>query len=394
MIGVLVAFPLNFLVRIVGKVARLDHSLEKDKKRIVVCKYKGMGSIIQSTPLVSSLRQKYPAAEIIYVSSIENKGVLSRIEIIDTCYFVDDRSVLKTIFSSVKLMFKLWKNKPDLYIDLEIYSSYSSIITTCSLANDRFGFYLNSSKYRLGLYTHLMYFNTDAPITEVYLQFARLLKCEDLSKDLYCFPESTVNDNHLVSEKYIVVNPNASDLRIERRWSKEKFVSLIQQIRKEFPVKKVVLIGSKGEASYVEMISGEFREDENVVDLSGKTSFTELIEVIRGAELVVTNDTGPMHLSASLKRKTIALFGPCSPQQYAMGDSIFPIYMDLYCSPCVHEFITPPCKGDNQCMKMIDVDIVMKKIREHETGELIQGNNRIKKYKGQEEELPLGLVER
>jgi hypothetical protein len=51
----------------------------------------------------------------------------------------------------------------------------------------------------------------------------------------------------------------------------------------------------------------------------------------------------------------VALFGPCSPQQYGVNPSGIVIYKNIYCSPCVHDFIIPPCKGDNQCMKLISV---------------------------------------
>lgn len=350
-LGAFIAFPLNFLVRLVGLVTNFDHSLKGEKKNIVVCKFKGMGSIIQSTPLIQTLKANYPEANIIFVSSIENKAILERITIIDQVLLVNDNGIFKLIGSSTKLLFRLIRTRVDLYIDLEIYSNYSSIITTCSLAKDRFGYYLSTSKYRMGMYTHMMYFNTTSPITESYLQFARLLECENIVHNQFVFEEKSELKPDFTN--YIVVNPNASDLRIERRWPKESFVELVKMISSQENAPKVVLIGSKNEASYVSEISSHFKKDDNVIDLSGKTTLDELIELIRGCNYVITNDTGPMHLSSALNKKTIALFGPCSPQQYAVGEHIIPIYKNLYCSPCVHEFIVPPCKGNNQCMKSI-----------------------------------------
>jgi len=350
-LGAFIAFPLNFLVRVVGFFTNFDHSLKGKKKNIVVCKYKGMGSIIQSTPLIQTLKVNYPEANIIFVSSIENKAILERITIIDQVLLVNDSGVFKLIGSSTRLLIKLIRTRVDLYIDLEIYSNFSSIITTCSLAKDRFGYYLSASKYRMGMYTHMMYFNTTSPITESYLQFARLLKCENIIHHQFVFEEKKELKVDLTN--YIVVNPNASDLRIERRWPKESFIELINLINVQQDAPKIVLIGSKNESSYVSEISSHFMSNENVMDLSGKTTLDQLIEVIRGCNYVITNDTGPMHLSSALKKKTIALFGPCSPKQYAVGEHIIPIYKDLYCSPCVHEFIVPPCKGNNQCMKSI-----------------------------------------
>lgn len=358
--GVFIAFPLNFLVRLVGFVTNFDHSLKGKKKNIVVCKYKGMGSIIQSTPLIQTLKTNYPNAKITFVSSVENKSILERITIIDQVLLVDDRKISGLIGSSTRLLIRLIRMRADLYIDLEIYSNFSSIITTFSMAKDRFGYYLNTSKYRMGMYTHMMYFNTNSPISESYLQFARLLNCEKIIHHQFVFVEK--KELHPQLDNYIVINSNASDLRIERRWPKQSFIDLIHSVRESNNELSIVLIGAKNEAEYVAEISNVFSEDAKVLDLSGKTTLDELIELIRHSNFVITNDTGPMHMSSALQKKTIALFGPCSPQQYAIGENIIPIYKDLYCSPCVHEFIVPPCKGNNQCMKSIGVAEVLKSI--------------------------------
>lgn len=359
-LGVFIAFPLNFLVRLVGFVTNFDHSLKGIKKNIVVCKYKGMGSIIQSTPLIQTLKTNYPNAKITFVSSVENKSILERITIIDQVLLVDDRKISGLIGSSTRLLIRLIRMRADLYIDLEIYSNFSSIITTFSMAKDRFGYYLNTSKYRMGMYTHMMYFNTNSPISESYLQFARLLNCEKIIHHQFVFVEK--KELHPQLDNYIVINSNASDLRIERRWPKQSFIDLIHSVRESNNELSIVLIGAKNEAEYVAEISNVFSEDTKVLDLSGKTTLDELIELIRHSNFVITNDTGPMHMSSALQKKTIALFGPCSPQQYAIGENIIPIYKDLYCSPCVHEFIVPPCKGNNQCMKSIGVAEVLKSI--------------------------------
>ncbi|NJK95969.1 MAG: glycosyltransferase family 9 protein [Bacteroidales bacterium] len=80
--------------------------------------------------------------------------------------------------------------------------------------------------------------------------------------------------------------------------------------------------------------------------------------MITHTDIFISNDTGPMHLAALLQKRTIALFGPCSPAHYRFNKSIYVLYKHLYCSPCVHEFKIPPCKGNNICMKSISVNEV------------------------------------
>lgn len=355
-IGLPLAYLMNFAARILGFILRPDHSLDKEFKTIAICKFYGMGSIIQSTPLIKTLRTKYPQAKIIYITHINHVSLFKHIQGIDSIYTINDSSLLTLLFSSINLIFKCWSKRIDVYIDLEIYSNYSSLITTASVAKNRFGYFKSDKNYRMGMYTHMMFFNALNPIAETYLQFARLLGCtiesnEPLQLINFENKEVKVKMKELgISENYIVINPNASDLRLERRWPKEKFIELCHKLS----TYQIVLIGSKAESPYVETIASQTK----AVNTCGKLTLSELIYLISKSTLVVTNDTGPMHIAFAQQVKTLALFGPCSPLQYGQNKNTSAIYKKVYCSPCVHEFIIPPCKGDNQCMKKITIDEV------------------------------------
>ncbi len=364
-------YTLNVFARFLGFLLRIDHSLNKPIKTIAVCKFVGLGSIIQATPLLQTLRKNYPDASIVFISNESNRALLNHITVIDKVFTISDKGIFALLKSTASLLFKLWEQKPDVYIDLEIYSNYSSVIATMSLSKNRIGFFKNDKTYRKGIYTHMLYFNVKSPISQTYLQFARLLGCKDIVAEL------SINTNNIeantvkiidqklntVLQKYIVVNPNASDLRLERRWDLENFVILIHKICDEFPEHKVILIGAGNETEYLGRLSSQLQTKKNTIDTSGKLSIKELLILIANASLMITNDTGPMHIAFALKVKTVALFGPCSPQQYGGIENTITIYKNTYCSPCVHEFIIPPCKGNNQCMKKIKVEEILNSVR-------------------------------
>ncbi|MFY0673092.1 MAG: glycosyltransferase family 9 protein [Bacteroidia bacterium] len=345
----------NILVRFVGFLLRLDHNLEKDFNTIAICKYKGLGSIVQASALLQSLRESCPKAKIVFVSTVGNAPLLKKMDCIDEIVLLNDRSAIKLIFSYPGFILKLISLRIGVFIDLEIYSNFSSLTTTLSMARNRLGFYLRASHYRMGIYTHMMYYNTRVPIMHTYLQMVRLLKAKTIVEKLYPLKS---NESPLVDGQYIVINPNASDLRIERRWPLHNFKLLIEKLSFKYPEQKIVLVGAPNEAEYVSKLHSYFQES-NIINTAGKTSFDELIALIQNAELVITNDTGPMHLAAACGVKTVALFGPCSPDQYGAINNVIPVYQNLYCSPCVHEFDIPPCLGDNQCMKQIQVETVI-----------------------------------
>ena len=126
----------------------------------------------------------------------------------------------------------------DLYIDLEIYSAYASIVALLSLARNRAGFYRESAQHKRGNYTHLMYFNPRSPIRYIYLQLGRMIGCEPVEPDRLGPIRVDAEDRREVAAKlsaagagglpYIVVNPNASDLLVERRWPAVRFAELIE----------------------------------------------------------------------------------------------------------------------------------------------------------------------
>lgn len=132
-----------------------------------------MGSIIRATPLMRSLKVQYPRAKFIFVTTLKNKQLIENIPMIDQGLYVDDSSIFSLLAGMPVLVSKLWKEKIDLYFDLEVYSALSTILTTLSLARNRYGFYRTSTLFRLGLNTHLVYFNDSRPIAEIYMQLAR-----------------------------------------------------------------------------------------------------------------------------------------------------------------------------------------------------------------------------
>lgn len=359
---------LNIIVIILGKILHIDHTLEDKKfETIAICKYKGIGSIIQSTPLLRSLRHQYPNAKIIFVSTSGNRDFLKNIDEIDEIITLNDGSIVKLIKDIIPFVLKLIRSKIQVYIDLEVYSNFSTLITILSLSKNRLGFYLQSKHYRLGNYTHMMYHNTRSPIMETYLQFARLLGCE------HCVPtlnelESKIKiidiidaDKPLSGIDYIVINPNASDLRLERRWDGSNYKALIEKILKNYEAIKIIVVGSKNEASYVEKIIGNI-DHKRLINVAGKTNLDELISIIDHAKFLITNDSGPMHIAFACKTLTVSLFGPCSPSQYGQHKLNIPVYSNTYCSPCIHDFINPPCNGNNICMDLIEMEEVYEKV--------------------------------
>jgi ADP-heptose:LPS heptosyltransferase len=110
-------------------------------------------------------------------------------------------------------------------------------------------------------------------------------------------------------EPYAVLHAGGNwDLK---RWPADSFVEWIRLWRKETG-KKVILCGTAPETPLADSIRSHFSEEE-VFSLCGKTSFDELAFLLRNAELLLSNDSGPIHLAATQKTRIVGVFGPTSP---------------------------------------------------------------------------------
>ena len=105
-------------------------------KIIVVAKYLGIGSILQATPMLKGLKDKYPDSKLIFVSLKSNKGLLSKYEFIDEILCVDDSSLFQIVTTSFHVIAELISRKIDLFFDLEVHSTYGSLMCLFSCAKN------------------------------------------------------------------------------------------------------------------------------------------------------------------------------------------------------------------------------------------------------------------
>ena len=373
-IGTPICLILNLLARILGFAMKRNHSISKHPKVIVLSKYQGIGSVINALPLVHTLRKHYPSARIIFITTNGPLQILRLCPDVDQIFVINDDKLLSLMWNSIISLFQLWKLKPDLFIDLEIFSKFSSIITTLSCARNRVGFYLESTLFRKGLYTHLIYFNRFQHIQEIYGRVGHLFgvtgKEPRASEILNVTDHSDVEAKRFLTEvfgsvgDFLIVNPNAGSLCLERRWPPEKMAELIEDMAGDGL--NIVLIGSPQERDFVESIYQKIPSDvlDHVAVAAGRLSFSGVIALLRIARLMITNDSGPFHLAILLGIPTVSLWGPMSQKIYGpLHGAHIAIEGLVYCHPCLHMVDRPPCLGHNICMQSIQVQQVLKAVK-------------------------------
>jgi ADP-heptose:LPS heptosyltransferase len=134
---------------------------------------------------------------------------------------------------------------------------------------------------------------------------------------------------------------------------------LTQEISRTWPDALILLTGSPSEFAYVEKVRTQANV-KHALNWAGKVTFNELPALYTLADVMVTNDSGPVHFSAVTPLHTVVLFGPETPELYvSLGHSIA-ITARLACSPCVSaaNHRKTPCLN-NVCMQAISVEHVL-----------------------------------
>ncbi|MDT3779543.1 lipopolysaccharide heptosyltransferase II [Nitrospira sp. MA-1] len=170
------------------------------------------------------------------------------------------------------------------------------------------------------------------------------------------FPEVFLPSGSLV----IGINPG-SVYGSAKRWMPERFAEvgdrLVERLTKEYPdspLVRCVLIGGKGEEELGQDIARRMQYEPIV--LSGRTTIQELMGILTRCSVLVTNDTGPMHVAQALGVPVAAVFGSTDPLTTSPhGQSRGVVTASVRCAPC----LLRACPIDHRCMTQVSVKQVL-----------------------------------
>lgn len=376
------AYILDRMAFFLGRFLNINHSITKENvKNVVIAKYLGLGSIVRSQVIIEDIKTVFPNAKIYYLTSKKNKAIFDIIRNVDKVFTVDDAGIISMAFSTFNLIKNLLKIKVDIFMDLEVYSRYSTCISIMSCARNRYGFFRHDIHWHIGVYTHMLYFNNQKNISEIYLQLSKYLTRSDNNyKSLPSFNfrednKKEVEDYFLKNLKrkekdlYIGINANASELALERRYPPAYFTELIENL---LNIKNVYifLIGSPSERQYLEeeiynKLNAKNRD--KVFLTAGLFSLNGSIYLLSKFDLFITTDSGPLHFAYAQNINVISIWGTGSYWHYGYMnyDKEYFLMANIYCSPCLYLTIRPPCRGHNICLQKIYPKIIYDKVIEH-----------------------------
>ena len=380
--------PICFFLTGIYKLSKCfsKNNNKNDFKRIVFLKLWGLGSIVLATPAILSTRQKYPNADIYFITFINNVSLLKLLKIIDDKFIISIRNnnFPTLIFDLLKCILKLRRQHIDVLVDMEFFSRASTIISFLTNAKNRVGYYNAHIEglYRGNMLTHKVYYNHYKNVSVQMLELVNSVGVppiiNELPKVIPATSEilslwdklSSINPNINKEKKLIIINPNTGELGAElRKWDPEYFGELINLINERLTDKfGIIFIGSPSEKDYNDYVISFIKNKQNIINFAGHSKIEDIIYLFSIGTIFVTNDSGPMHLAALTDIHIICLFGTETPVLFSPltnNKTIF--YKSVYCSPCltIYNGKFNTCLFNKRCLRLITPQEVFEAVNDY-----------------------------
>ena len=191
--------------------------------------------------------------------------------------------------------------------------------------------------------------------TDYYLGMLDYLgiKGGDGQLELSCTDEEISRARETLGEgEWVVINPGAT-YGSAKRWYPDRFAAVADNLAKEYSV-RVLIIGGVGERDVSEDI--EACMETTPLNLCGRTTVREMMAVLSQCRLMITNDSGPMHVAAAFGVPIVAVFGPTDHTTTSPASiATMIVRKEADCAPCLLRH----CPTDHRCMTAITADDVL-----------------------------------
>ena len=337
-------------------------ALPSPPRKILIIKPSAIGDVVHTLPVLDLLRRRYPDARISWLVTPACAGLLERHPQLDEVLRFERKEFGKG-WRSPKVAADLFRftrslkdRRFDLVIDLQGLFR-SGWLAWATRAPVRVG----PASAREGaplFYTHRVATgDPEQHAIERYLTVAQAVGCER-GPVRFNFAVDDADRAHvagLTPRRYAVLMPGAN--WVTKQWPVERFAALVAPLRERFGLESVVAGGPD--------VAGLAEKVPATANLAGRTNLRQLVALLERAELVVANDSGPMHIAAALCRPLVTPFGPTNPVRtgpYGRMESV--VRVDIPCSPCYSR----RCSHVS-CLRWIETEPVLELARRQMDGD-------------------------
>lgn len=340
------------------------------KRPFLIVLIAGIGDLVLASKSIRAIRNGFPDEDIYLLTSTEAASIAQNYDYLDHVWAFPIREMRKSkshILDILKLMLNLRKIEFGIATNLYKVGSWLGAIKMGLL------FLQLKAQVKIG-HNHKgfgVFINKKVPaeifqnrhFADAMMDIALLAGGipDDKGIEVFWNKKSEEKWGYLFSGKAsglqeikIGINPGGD--RPNRRWNPDNYALVADRLIEHFNA-KIILMGGPGEENIARHIQNKMKND--AINLSGKLTLDDLIYIISRFGLLLTNDTGPMHIAAAVKTPLVAIFGPEDPVlmgPYTSPDLFRIVYKDVDCRPCNKKNCTRPI-----CLDLITPEEVSEK---------------------------------
>ncbi|WP_413479374.1 glycosyltransferase family 9 protein [Serratia proteamaculans] len=277
-------------------------------ERIVIFSTTALGDLMFNTPAIRAVRERYPMANITLISSHKNKQLVATSRYFNAVIYWDHKA--KDMLSIIR---QLRKHKPQLAVILHSKSPYDVIVAITAGCQYLFKDVYGNKATGMETWLSGVSQSTGGHLIQRKLDLVAQLGCKTDNTEMF-IPVEFSPVNKTADKIPIGFQMGASETL--RCWPVGQFIRLAKLLLAQSPHHQIELIGSPKELAIEKEFMAGLTADEQrrVVSHIGKTTLPQLLAVMSNMRVLVTSDTGPLHLAIALKTPTISLFVTANPQ--------------------------------------------------------------------------------
>lgn len=343
--------------------------IKREFKNILVVRTDRIGDVVLTTPVLEVLRKSYPDARITMMVTPGTKDIVEGNPFINEVIVFDKKGKDKGIINFWRFVHRVREKNFDLVLNyhLKVRTNFmlfhAGIPNRIGFKNNKFGFLLteqypdprndgnrHEAEYCLDL---LRYIGIEAKEFRVHVS---------VQGESERWADQLLKEHSITSgDKLFAIHPGASC--ISKRWPPERFAEVADLISKKYNA-KILLVGAGDNQLIAREVLLSMKQP--VIDLTGKTSLTHLISLLKRCALLISNDSGPVHLAVGVQTPVISIFGRNQPglsktRWRPLG--IFDVALhnqEVGCEVC----LAHNCQLNFKCLKSITVENVLQAVEE------------------------------
>ena len=325
--------------------------------KMLVIRVDGIGDLLNSTPAISLLRENYPSAEITVLACPVNAAVLIGNPDVDRILIFDRDGKHRGFLAQFQFYHELRRERFQLVVAMQT-AMWSHLVAFLSGAPYRLGRYQKRFKSTLTHVWRGKYPKGETHEVDRNLQLVRLI-CKGegkrklvfhLSPDEVATAKARIASWGISAETFLIgIHPGGSSF--DKRWPENQYAELADRLARHYNA-TILLLRGPGEDALTHNIQKAMR---STAIIHAPETIRELGALLSCCDLVVCNDSGPMHLAAALDVPTVAIFGPTDHVAWhPLSENASIVRRDMPCWPCsAHK-----CKIGWECTKKLPVEPV------------------------------------